>query len=67
MTASPKVKRNVTRENFTQLCWARGYRGVAGLARHLGRNRVNLFRAVRYPATHRPTYNLIVETLSHDA
>jgi hypothetical protein len=67
MTDQQKVKRNVTRENFNQICWARGFRGVAGLARHLARNRVSLHRAVRYPSTHKPTYNLIVEALSHDA
>jgi hypothetical protein len=59
-----KVKKNITVENLNQLAWARGYRGVAGLARHLNRHRVTLWKAARQPDQHGPTFNLICEALN---
>lgn len=54
----------VTVENLNELCWKAGFNGVAALARHLGRNRVSLWKAVRWPDQFRPTYSSIQKSLS---
>lgn len=62
MTDAEKVKR-VTSENLRRLCWARGYRGIPGLADAIGRSRVTIWRAVRHPNRFTPTYTLIEKAL----
>ena len=59
-----KVKSQVTVQNLNQLCYVAGYRGVAGLARHIGRHRVTVWKAVRWPDQNGPTFNLISEALN---
>lgn len=51
-------------ENFERLCWAAGFRGPAGLARHIGRHRVTVHRAVKNPKQFGPTFRKITEVLS---
>lgn len=65
MTANaPKVKRQIDSGNLNRLAHARGFNGVAGLARHIRRNRVTVWKAVRWPSQMRPTYELICEALN---
>lgn len=49
--------------NLRMLCWQRGHAGVTGLARHLGKHRVNIHHAVKYPRRFPRTYALIVKAL----
>jgi DNA-binding phage protein len=45
----------ITSDNLSQIAHAKGFRGVAGLARRLGRDRGTLYRAVRRPRRFGPT------------
>lgn len=62
--ATHKVKLNITIKNVNRLAWQAGFEGVAGLARHLKRNRTTIWKAVRWPDQHSPTFNLICEALN---
>jgi hypothetical protein len=53
----------VNKNNLRKLCWSRGYHGVSGLARELGRSRVTIHRAVRWPDQFGPTMRLIERAL----
>ena len=59
------VKPNLTVNTVNRLAWEAGFDGVAGLARHISRNRVTVWKAVRWPDQHTPTFNKIVEALTH--
>jgi hypothetical protein len=62
-----KVKRNFPRVdtgNVNRLAYAAGFQGVAGLAQHIRRNRVTVWKAVRWPNQMAPTYKLICEALN---
>jgi hypothetical protein len=50
--------------NLRALCWARGFRGVPGLARRIRRHRITIWRAVRNPKQYGPTYQKISEALN---
>lgn len=56
--------KKVNQKNLRQLCWQRGYHGVSGLARQIGRSRITVHRAVRWPDQFGPTYRLIQEALN---
>lgn len=60
-----KVRRipELSSSTLRELCWRAGYSGVVGLARHLGRSRVTIHRAVRWPDQFGPTYELIRKAL----
>ena len=51
-------------DTLNQRAWAAGFRGVAGLAKHVGRHRVTLHNAVRYPERYGPTVAAIEEALN---
>jgi hypothetical protein len=53
----------VNRNNLKRLCWKRGFQGVAGLAKKIGRARITVHRAVRWPDQFGPTYKKIQEAL----
>ncbi len=53
-------------KNLRRLCWQRGFHGVAGLARKLGRNRVTIYRAIEHPSRFGPAYKLIQEALVNE-
>lgn len=57
-------KRTVNTETVDRLSWLRGFQGVAGLARHIGRSRNTVWRAVRWPDQFGPTFKLIEEALA---
>jgi DNA-binding MurR/RpiR family transcriptional regulator len=59
------VKPSVTVSTVNRLAWTAGFEGVAGLARHIRRNRVTVWNAVRFPDRHTPTFNKIVEALTN--
>lgn len=64
MPLSEKVNREKPgTHNLVSLCWAAGFPGVSGLARHINRNRVTVWRAVRWPDQFGPTYRAILEAL----
>lgn len=54
----------VNQKNLRTLCWKRGFHGVSGLAQKIGRNRITVHRAVRWPDQFGPTYRLIEEALN---
>lgn len=56
--------REITTGNLRLLCWQAGFHGVAGLAREIGRSRITVHRAVRWPDQFGPTYKLIQEKLA---
>jgi hypothetical protein len=56
--------RKVNKGNLRMLCWTRGYRDIAGLARSIKRNRVTVHRAVARPDQFGPTYHLIEKALA---
>ncbi|MFO1461246.1 MAG: hypothetical protein U1G08_17820 [Verrucomicrobiota bacterium] len=56
----------ITPKNLSQLSHARGFRGVAGLARRLGRDRGTLYRAARRPERFRPTIRAMREALFNE-
>ena len=58
-----KVKCEITTATVARLAWSRGYKGVAGLAKALGRNRVTIWCAVRWPGRYGPTMKMIEEVL----
>lgn len=53
----------LTKENLSRLAHARGFRGVAGLARRVGRHRVSIYRALKNPNQNRPTMRAIERAL----
>lgn len=57
------VAEKIKPENFERLCWKAGYEGPAGLARHIGRHRVTVHRAVKNPKQYGPTFRRIKEAL----
>lgn len=54
----------VDSRNLRALCWARGFRGIPGLAKHIGRSRVTVWRAARRPDQFGPTYAKMLKALS---
>lgn len=54
----------LTTDNLCELCWRAGYRGVVGLANSIGRSRVTVHRAVRWPDQFGPTLQLIKKALN---
>lgn len=53
----------LSRRNLSRLAHAKGFRGVAGLARRLGRNRVTLYQALKNPNRYKPTVKAMQEAL----
>jgi hypothetical protein len=53
----------ITTKNLRRLAWARGYHGVAGLARGIGKSRVAVYSAVRTPHRFAPTFKKLQEVL----
>lgn len=51
MTRASKINKH----NLRQLAWAKGYRGISGLAVAIGKSRVTIHRAVNRPGTFGPT------------
>ena len=58
-----KARRKINTGNLRRLCWARGFEGVAGLAKALGKSRVTIHRAAKRPGLFGPTYKLMEEAL----
>lgn len=54
---------DLTTENLATLAGLNGHRGVAALARRLGRNRVSLYRALKAPRRFGPTYRALNQVL----
>ena len=59
MTPRPKINKS----NLQQLAWKRGYRGVTGVAKAIGKSRVTVHRAVRWPDQYGPTMEKLSEVL----
>jgi len=57
------MSEKVNKKNLRRLCWAKGYAGVTGLAREIGRNRCVIHHAVSNPKRYRPTMNLLEKIL----
>lgn len=53
----------INKQNLRQLAWKRGFHGVSGLAKSIGRSRVTLHRAVRWPDQYAPTMRAIKKAL----
>lgn len=53
----------VNKTNLRMLCWKRGYHGVTGLAKAIGKSRVTVHRAVSNPSRFGPTVKLIEKSL----
>lgn len=58
------AKVGISTETLEPLCWARGFKGVPGLAKHIKRDRNTVWRAVRWPDQFGPTFKLITEALN---
>jgi hypothetical protein len=57
------MNEKVNKKNLRKLCWMRGYHGVEGFARTIGRARTTLHRAVNNPERFGPTIALIEKHL----
>ena len=55
--------KKVNSKNLRVLCWKRGFHGVTGFAKAIGRSPVTVHRAVRWPDQFGPTIKLIEERL----
>ncbi|MDE2105031.1 MAG: hypothetical protein KGL39_47775 [Patescibacteria group bacterium] len=55
--------KKITTQNLRRLAWSRGFHGVAGLARGIGKSRVAIYSAVREPHRFRPTMKKLSEVL----
>jgi len=53
----------ITKNNLRRLAWQRGYHGVTGLARAIGKSRVTVHRAVANPHRFSPTMKKLAEVL----
>jgi hypothetical protein len=53
----------ITASNLERLSWSRGFDGVPGLADHIGRARVTVWRAVANPQRFGPTYQKLLAAL----
>lgn len=53
----------VNKKNLRQLCWKKGYAGVSGLAKAIGRNRCVIHHAVSNPGRYQPTIRLLEKIL----
>lgn len=53
----------VITKNIAVLAGINGHKSVSALARHVGRHRFTVYRALRQPNTYRPTYNAICAAL----
>lgn len=58
-----EARRKVNSGNLRMLAWRRGFHGVVGLAKAIGRSRVTVHRAVKRPNSFRPTYTLVEKAL----
>lgn len=58
---TPKAK--ITKKNLRMLCWQRGYHGVTGVARAIGKSRFTVHRAVENPSRYSPTIKQLQEVL----
>jgi hypothetical protein len=45
----------INKKNLRLLAWKRGFHGVSGVARAIGRSRVTVHRAMNHPARYSPT------------
>lgn len=45
----------INKKNLRQLAWKRGYHGVSGVAKAIGRSRVTVHRAMNHPNRYSPT------------
>ena len=45
----------ITTKNLRRLAWSRGFHGVSGLARGIGKSRVAVYSAVKNPGRFSPT------------
>lgn len=61
--ASSKRNRRLSIRRLRDLADAAGFDGVHGLARHLGRNRVTIYKALRFPSQYGPTITAIEHAL----
>ena len=59
MTARPKINKN----NLRLLAWRRGFHGVTGVAKAIGRSRVTVHRAMTNPTRFTPTVKKLEEVL----
>lgn len=53
----------INNKTLKTLCWRKGM-SVGQLARKIKRARPSIYRAIRFPEQHRPTYTRIVEALN---
>ena len=53
----------INKHNLRQLAWQRGYHGVTGVARAIGKSRVTVHRAVSNPSRFSPTMKKLAEVL----
>ncbi len=53
----------INKKNLRQLSWRRGYHGVSGVARAIGRSRVTVHRAMNFPGRYGPTIKKLEEVL----
>jgi DNA-binding phage protein len=58
-----RAKAKQATRNLAPRAWRAGFRGVTGLAAHLGIHRVTVYRAVSNPHQHGPTFRRIQEAL----
>jgi len=59
MTPAAKINKH----NLRLLAWRRGYHGVTGVARAIGKSRVTVHRAVSDPHRYSPTMKKLAEVL----
>lgn len=56
-------RKKINKYNLRQLAWRRGFEGVTGLARAIGKSRVSVHRAVNEPHRYKPTMKKLAEVL----
>lgn len=59
-----RANQKLSTKNVAAHAWRAGFRGVTGLAASLGVNRVSVYRAIRTPNRHRPTFRRIEQALN---
>jgi len=61
MVIAPANK--INKKNLRELAWRRGYQGVTGVAKAIGKSRTTVHRAVRWPDQYAPTIEKLKEVL----
>jgi DNA-binding phage protein len=59
-------RNNPTELDLAERAWRAGFRGVSGLAREIGCNRVSIYRAAQNPRRYGPLWAKISALLSHE-